>query len=941
MHNYHSSAHYTNAAVMIVTIAIALGAAGTNGKEISGEVQQAWEDEFEQLGRRISTGSGPAKRVVAESDIADRSSLVLETDRDPLDVALRRVAALINNIKSMPEAPDLSSLEEQLDQIRRKSTSNGLAKARADQGTYDLFMQAKSIGRQVALLNPLLDFDEMIFVAMSGNIEGVLQCWNHAYGVDAGGGLYRVSGIRSGQPQIHDILAGATVQSGRYQGQTLSGSGAFNLAGLDYDGETVAFSWTPSTGPRDGWPRDTLVGFTPSNTFHLFKINKNGAGLTQLSDGRRNDYHPCFLPSGRIAFISDRRNVMDRCQTCCRSQMAGTLYSIKADGSDMICLSKHEVTELMPSVDNDGMIVYTRWDYIDRDFSAAHHLWICYPDGRDPRAPHGNYPFPHHTFEGSWVDGRADRPWAEYSIRAIPGSHKYVATASLHHIDYPRGEPVIIDISVEDDNRMSQVTRLRACALLDEGWDYHGAIDEGLPVCGDDFLDPWALSEDFIIAASGNSVWLLDKYGNKDLLFSATTSSCNGIDMIRCPIPLKARTKPPVAIPTGTWQGERSGREDHYRATIGVMNVYISDQEWPANTVIKWIRVIQIFPYPWHSPFQDIPRIGPADGSLARMVLGTVPVEDDGSAYFEAPIDKEIYFQALNENGMAVQSMRSGTYVHAGEQLTCVGCHESKWEAPQPSIPTAFQRDPSPLVPNLEDGSAPLTYSRLVEPVLEQSCRPCHTELGIGEPQLADYRFAFIGTGGSSGLFSTAYNPVQGGGYRTKPGWFGALYTGLAGILMDESHRPHLTMEDINRITLWVDANSNELGAYHNVDEQRAGQVVWPTIDVDPAHPSGVELDRPLPPRGGTIAKDGFRMKSTASGELFNLRTAGDALIVTDLQNDATIVLSNLAGRELLRMGTNERKTVRIPAQYMPSGMYWLTVYAARSQSTRMVPLLR
>ena len=48
------------------------------------------------------------------------------------------------------------------------------------------------------------------------------------------------------------------------------------------------------------------------------------------------------------------------------------------------------------------MLVYTRWDYVDRDTNIAHHIWICYPDGRDPRRFHGNYPAPP---EGRPVDG--------------------------------------------------------------------------------------------------------------------------------------------------------------------------------------------------------------------------------------------------------------------------------------------------------------------------------------------------------------------------------------------------------------------------------------------------------------------------------------------------------------------------------------------------------
>ena len=94
------------------------------------------------------------------------------------------------------------------------------------------------------------------------------------------------------------------------------------------------------------------------------------------------------------------------------------------------------------------MLVYTRWDYVDRDTNIAHHIWTCFPDGRDPRSFHGNYP-----------ERRESRPWMEMDIRAIPGSHKFVATAGAHH-GHAFGSLVLIDPRRADDGAMSQLERL-------------------------------------------------------------------------------------------------------------------------------------------------------------------------------------------------------------------------------------------------------------------------------------------------------------------------------------------------------------------------------------------------------------------------------------------------------------------------------------------------
>lgn len=818
-----------NKAIVFLWWMTVLGCGQAAGAE-SESVRQEWMQQHHELKADIQACQ--AGKRLASPHLLDRQAAVYKEDRFVCDITVRRTAALLKDIQALPNAADLNGFEKELADLKKRSEES-------TSDRHDLYLDICRLRRKIALSNPLLDFDQMVFVAKSGALEGVLQCWNYGYSVDSGGGLFKVSGIKTGKPHIQNILENSVVQEGRLKGKKLTTQGAFNLPALDYDGKTIVFSYVERTGVKLPWPREIFEAFTEKTCFHLFEVNVDGSGLIQLTDGRRNDYHPCFLPNGRIVFVSDRRNVMDRCQGGeafkSVSQPCGTMHSMKPDGSDLIGISYHETTELQPSVDNNGMLVYTRWDYVDRDFSAAHHFWTCYPDGRNPRAPHGNYPYPHHTFDGRWKDGRADRPWAEYGIKNIPGSRRYIAVAGKHHIAGPSGTLVLLDTGVEDNNKMSQVTLFHNYALMDEAEDYHGDMDEGLPE-SPLYTDPWPLSEEYVIAAQGNKVFLLDKFGNQELLFSASNSACGGIDSIRSPIPLKARRRPP-ALPTMTNQGERYGAPDHQRATIAVVNVYESDFEWPPNTKISAIRVLQLFPYPWHSPWEDKPKVGPGEGANARAVLGVVPVEDDGSAYFEAPVEKAIYFQALDQNGMAVQSMRSATYVHPGEQLTCLGCHEKKGQAPAPNkMPMAFKRPPSKLIPNLEDGSCPLTYARLIEPLLANKCNQCHEKNNQPKPDLKKYQFFYHGSG--------RYNGVQPehGGYRTIAGRFGAIATGLADIMLKKHHREALTMAEINRITLWADANANELGAYRDEDGQRAGEVVWPLIDMDPENPAGIDL---------------------------------------------------------------------------------------------------
>lgn len=275
------------------------------------------------------------------------------------------------------------------------------------------------------------------------------------------------------------------------------------------------------------------------------------------------------------------------------------------------------------------------------------------------------------------------------------------------------------------------------------------------------------------------------------------------------------------------------------KETIAVMNVYNSDFEWPQGAKVKNLRVIQLLPKTTAPPNQ--PRIGIANQTNARAVLGTVPVEDDGSAYFEAPVGKALYFQALDERGMAIQSMRTITYVHPGEQLTCLGCHESKRQMARTTdvMPTAMHRRPSPITPETE-GSNPFNYVRLVQPVLDRNCVSCHQE-----KKALDLTGTIDGPHGWTKSYSNLAEKYgfyfhvsngsikQGvhGGSRTVPGSFGAKASKLLDYTKDSHYGVNLSEEDMRRLILWLDCNSEFYGSYENTLMQARGEIVLPTLD--------------------------------------------------------------------------------------------------------------
>jgi len=274
-------------------------------------------------------------------------------------------------------------------------------------------------------------------------------------------------------------------------------------------------------------------------------------------------------------------------------------------------------------------------------------------------------------------------------------------------------------------------------------------------------------------------------------------------------------------------------------ATIAVMNVYDSDFAWPPATKIEALRVMQVLPKT--TPPVNRPRIGVGSETNARVVLGTVPVEPDGSAHFQAPVGKLLYFQALDGRGLAVQSMRSGTYVHPGERLVCQGCHEPKRRQAiaRQQPPLAILREPSPITPEA-DGSNPFNYPRLVQPVLDRHCVKCHQrekalDLSGTIEGPHGWTRSYTNLAGKYGFYFTVGNGTINrgihGGARTTAGQFGARASKLLEYLDRRHYDVSLPEEDLRRITLWLDSNSEFYGAYENTEAQARGEVVRPSLE--------------------------------------------------------------------------------------------------------------
>ena len=255
-------------------------------------------------------------------------------------------------------------------------------------------------------------------------------------------------------------------------------------------------------------------------------------------------------------------------------------------------------------------------------------------------------------------------------------------------------------------------------------------------------------------------------------------------------------------------------------------------------STITALRIIQVLPKT--TPDCADPRIGYIGQRPARGVLGTVPVEADGSVNFEMPARMPVYFQALDDKGLVVQNMRSSTYAQPGERLICVGCHEPRNSAPASKLGAAFKRPPSKIQPDVA-GSRPFSYPILVQPVLDKNCVECHQKnVGKKAPDLSKGNYEKNPNYWYTSYRNLTHYALPYGGNndnarwqapRTIPMQYGAYGSKLYQMLAKGHHDVKLTPEEMHRITLWLDCNSDFFGSYENTKEQADGQVVKPKME--------------------------------------------------------------------------------------------------------------
>ena len=468
----------------------------------------------------------------------------------------------------------------------------------------------------------------------------------------------------------------------------------------------------------------------PWENFAVWEMNADGSGLRRVTDGAGADIDPCYLPDGRIVFVSTR----DTKFCGCNWHLQGNLFRVDEDGSHLRQLGRNNLYESRPSVLPDGRVIYDRWNYVDRHFGCSFGLWTMFPDGRTQALFYGENAWK----PGAIFDARAIPTTGTTGVSPVAGQDRVVCVFGACH-DRPWGALVALDRRKGLDGMApilksfpADITnRVLYTADYGDGRNpYHSCesyIDSfrDLPV---KYADPYPLDADRVLVARTIDLRKSEKTAIYLCSWSTGTETfIHAEERLACfdPLPLVPRTRPP-AVPDAVDDTQKTGvfyLADVYHGT---------GMERVKRGTVKWLRIVEAPPKRdrsdqfWNTDTTHRPAVN-YNCTNTKRVLGVVPVAEDGSAIFEVEAGKFVYFQALDEKGMMVQSMRNGTTLQPGERASCVGCHEDRLEAPPP-IKDAAARGRRPDIPSLPAGESVhnFSYCHEIQPIWNRHCLSCH-----------------------------------------------------------------------------------------------------------------------------------------------------------------------------------------------------------------------
>lgn len=503
--------------------------------------------------------------------------------------------------------------------------------------------------------------------------------------------------------------------------------------------------------------------------YHMYEIKPDGSGmrLMPFSGGIFDDIEGTYLPNGDVVFGSTR---CERTVPCWMVDVA-ILHRYYAGENKVRRISANIDQDNSAAVTGDGRLIYTKWEYVQKSHLNFHAIWKKDPNGANDMVFFGN-----DIPRGLLIDAKPfEEPQNKYAF-------------SLHYYHGQRDHKG--QIAVIDNPRNP------------------GDLDALKFISGDDpmgtYYAPFPVSKDYVLASEGDKLFVFDLSGHAFELPLPESFKPFKDTFIFDAQPLRPRKRPEMPADMADY--------DCPDATVVLMDASIGrNMAGVKKSDIKKLMIVEVLPNIIHLYGGTEPISLRGTFSIERC-LGTVNVEDDGSAHFKAPANRALAFVALDENGRAVKRMQSFTSFAGGTSVSCIGCHEHRDMAPPPITGRlkALRRAPDKPAPiaGVRQGEV-IDFVRDIQPVLDKHCAGCHNP--------RDFRAKLDLTDAMGPMFPTAYfnlrtrRQLRDGDDRDgnmPPHTFGSGGSPLMDKISGKHHKAKLSPEEENLLKAWLDMGS-------------------------------------------------------------------------------------------------------------------------------------
>ncbi|MHC4511839.1 MAG: discoidin domain-containing protein, partial [Planctomycetota bacterium] len=490
----------------------------------------------------------------------------------------------------------------------------------------ELYLQARSVVRKMTFSNPLLDFETILFVKRAPGTLPHMADQYYGWWSRPGGGIYLLEAFKNETPHPRCLTENWP-------------AGNFLRPDLSYDGRKVLFAYCKYYPHVAGMEKVDKQKLPEDAFYHVFEMNLDGTGVRRLTHGRYDDFDARYLPDGDIVFLSTRKGQFVQCSKANTSVTEAatlpdsyvrcggdntrpcavfTLHAIDSDGGNLRPLSAFENFEWTPSVAMDA-VRGRRWA------NPLREVGLYRPVQRPLHEPVVNEP---------GRDESAARLWQFHDAAPVhlrgpvhprfrqASSHHSITGGSLALLDRARG--------TEGPGPLIRLTP-DVCFPEADGWP-EAYYANPYPLSEDHYLAAWSDCRlpphqgsrpvtDRRNPANALGLYLADAFGNLELIYRDPAISS------MYPIPVRPRSRPFAQSCQTDWDGCQEGRflvQDVYRGLEPI-----------ERGRIESLRIVGVPPKT--QPHMNSPSLGVSREDPGKFVLGTVPVEKDGSAYFCAP----------------------------------------------------------------------------------------------------------------------------------------------------------------------------------------------------------------------------------------------------------------------------------------------------------------